>query len=186
MYGACCVDDLSAKAIGCDFMVHYGHSCLVPIDGTSLPILYVVHESVPPPPPPPHAAHVWLMHAADTGTCLCSSASTHPMCVRALASGVVCVCCVCVCVCVLQHKYNTMQICIRQCQFAACLVRARWVPTWTERRCASRWPPLPLTCLGWPPQLVDIVKRSFPPETRLAVLGTIQFSPGTPAPRYVL
>ena len=27
-YGACCVDDFSAKALGADFMVHYGHSCL--------------------------------------------------------------------------------------------------------------------------------------------------------------
>jgi 2-(3-amino-3-carboxypropyl)histidine synthase len=27
-YGACCVDDYTAKALGCDFMVHYGHSCL--------------------------------------------------------------------------------------------------------------------------------------------------------------
>ena len=27
-YGACCVDDYSARALGCDFMVHYGHSCL--------------------------------------------------------------------------------------------------------------------------------------------------------------
>jgi len=34
-YGACCIDDFSARALGCDFMVHYGHSCLVPIDVTS-------------------------------------------------------------------------------------------------------------------------------------------------------
>ena len=27
-YGACCVDDYSARALDCDFMVHYGHSCL--------------------------------------------------------------------------------------------------------------------------------------------------------------
>ena len=27
-YGACCVDDFTAKALGCDLMVHYGHSCL--------------------------------------------------------------------------------------------------------------------------------------------------------------
>ena len=27
-YGACCVDDFTARALGCDFMVHYGHSCL--------------------------------------------------------------------------------------------------------------------------------------------------------------
>ena len=25
-YGACCVDDFSAVALGCDFLVHYGHS----------------------------------------------------------------------------------------------------------------------------------------------------------------
>lgn len=41
-YGACCVDDFTAQAIGADFMVHYGHSCLVPIDQTgSIPCLYV-------------------------------------------------------------------------------------------------------------------------------------------------
>ncbi|XP_071552140.1 2-(3-amino-3-carboxypropyl)histidine synthase subunit 1 isoform X2 [Panulirus ornatus] len=41
-YGACCVDDFTARAIGADFMVHYGHSCLVPIDQTgSIPCLYV-------------------------------------------------------------------------------------------------------------------------------------------------
>lgn len=27
-YGACCVDDFSARALGCDFLLHYGHSCL--------------------------------------------------------------------------------------------------------------------------------------------------------------
>mmetsp|Transcript_48888 Transcript_48888/g.122992 ORF Transcript_48888/g.122992 Transcript_48888/m.122992 type:complete len:461 (+) Transcript_48888:80-1462(+) len=40
-YGACCVDDFSARALGCDFMVHYGHSCLVPIDVTTINMLYV-------------------------------------------------------------------------------------------------------------------------------------------------
>lgn len=30
-YGACCVDDFTAKALGCDFLVHYGHSCLIPL-----------------------------------------------------------------------------------------------------------------------------------------------------------
>lgn len=28
-YGACCIDDFSAAAMGADFLVHYGHSCLV-------------------------------------------------------------------------------------------------------------------------------------------------------------
>lgn len=42
-YGACCVDDLGAAALGCDFLVHYGHSCLVPIDSTHprVKMLYV-------------------------------------------------------------------------------------------------------------------------------------------------
>eukprot|EP00045_Choanoeca_perplexa_P015472 m.195309 g.195309 ORF g.195309 m.195309 type:complete len:377 (-) comp17002_c0_seq2:3112-4242(-) len=40
-YGACCVDDFSARALGADFLIHYGHSCLVPIDRTSINMLYV-------------------------------------------------------------------------------------------------------------------------------------------------
>ena len=41
-YGACCVDDFSARALGADLMVHYGHSCLVPVDRTSgIKMLYV-------------------------------------------------------------------------------------------------------------------------------------------------
>ena len=33
-YGACCVDDYTAASLGADFLVHYGHSCLVPVDVT--------------------------------------------------------------------------------------------------------------------------------------------------------
>ncbi|XP_054857498.1 2-(3-amino-3-carboxypropyl)histidine synthase subunit 1 [Eublepharis macularius] len=41
-YGACCVDDFTARALGADFLVHYGHSCLVPIDSTwGLKMLYI-------------------------------------------------------------------------------------------------------------------------------------------------
>ncbi|ETE61757.1 Diphthamide biosynthesis protein 1, partial [Ophiophagus hannah] len=41
-YGACCVDDFTARALGADFLVHYGHSCLIPIDSTQgLKMLYV-------------------------------------------------------------------------------------------------------------------------------------------------
>ena len=43
-YGACCVDDFSARRLGADFMVHYGHSCLIPIQTTQIPILYVFVE----------------------------------------------------------------------------------------------------------------------------------------------
>jgi 2-(3-amino-3-carboxypropyl)histidine synthase len=35
-YGACCVDDFTAGRVGVDFLVHYGHSCLVPVDVTSV------------------------------------------------------------------------------------------------------------------------------------------------------
>ncbi|KAL4394693.1 hypothetical protein AHAS_Ahas02G0177500 [Arachis hypogaea] len=40
-YGACCVDDFSAAALSADLLIHYGHSCLVPIDSTTIPCLYV-------------------------------------------------------------------------------------------------------------------------------------------------
>lgn len=41
-YGACCVDDFTARALGCDLLVHYGHSCLVPMSATGgLKTLYV-------------------------------------------------------------------------------------------------------------------------------------------------
>eukprot|EP00986_Skeletonema_menzelii_P006860 scaffold2611_cov133-Skeletonema_menzelii.AAC.5 len=43
-YGACCIDDLSARALGCDLLVHYGHSCLVPLTSTVIPCLYVFVE----------------------------------------------------------------------------------------------------------------------------------------------
>nr|CAG4647502.1 EOG090X0GO2 [Megafenestra aurita] len=41
-YGACCVDDRTAIALGADFMVHYGHSCLIPVDQTcGIKMLYI-------------------------------------------------------------------------------------------------------------------------------------------------
>lgn len=43
-YGACCVDDLSARALGCELLVHYGHSCLVPVDTSAIAVLYVFVE----------------------------------------------------------------------------------------------------------------------------------------------
>ena len=43
-YGACCVDDLGSKAMGAQLLIHYGHSCLVPIQHTVLPCLYVFVE----------------------------------------------------------------------------------------------------------------------------------------------
>ncbi|WFD06653.1 2-(3-amino-3-carboxypropyl)histidine synthase [Malassezia vespertilionis] len=43
-YGACCVDDYTAMGLGCDMLVHYGHSCLVPVDQTMIRTLYVFVE----------------------------------------------------------------------------------------------------------------------------------------------
>lgn len=41
-YGACCIDDYTAVALGCDLLVHFGHSCLIPIDQMSgIKVLYV-------------------------------------------------------------------------------------------------------------------------------------------------
>jgi 2-(3-amino-3-carboxypropyl)histidine synthase len=41
-YGACCIDDYTAKALGVDLLIHYGHSCLIPIDQTSgIKMLYI-------------------------------------------------------------------------------------------------------------------------------------------------
>ena len=43
-YGACCIDDYTAVALGCDMLVHYGHSCL----GTQVSILldlFLIHLS---------------------------------------------------------------------------------------------------------------------------------------------
>ncbi|RVD82338.1 uncharacterized protein DFL_006766 [Arthrobotrys flagrans] len=40
-YGACCIDDYTARALGCDFLVHYAHSCLIPSDVNRIKTLYV-------------------------------------------------------------------------------------------------------------------------------------------------
>lgn len=38
VYGGCCVDD---ESIGSDLLVHYGHSCLVPVGEMSVKVLYI-------------------------------------------------------------------------------------------------------------------------------------------------
>ncbi|TDL29440.1 diphthamide synthesis protein [Rickenella mellea] len=43
-YGACCIDDYTAMALGCDMLVHYGHSCLVPINTMTIKTLYIFVE----------------------------------------------------------------------------------------------------------------------------------------------
>lgn len=41
VYGACCVDDISAKELGAQFLIHYGHSCLISIKEMEIRVLYV-------------------------------------------------------------------------------------------------------------------------------------------------
>lgn len=49
-YGACCIDDFTARALKCDFLVHYGHSCLIPVDQTPIKTLYIfVDIKIDPP-----------------------------------------------------------------------------------------------------------------------------------------
>ena len=40
-YGACCIDDYTARALGCDLLVHYAHSCLIPVNVTKIKTLYI-------------------------------------------------------------------------------------------------------------------------------------------------
>ncbi|OCK80840.1 hypothetical protein K432DRAFT_352250 [Lepidopterella palustris CBS 459.81] len=40
-YGACCIDDFTARALGCDLLIHYAHSCLIPVAVTKIATLYV-------------------------------------------------------------------------------------------------------------------------------------------------
>eukprot|EP00930_Biecheleria_cincta_P082547 TRINITY_DN72260_c0_g1_i1.p1 TRINITY_DN72260_c0_g1~~TRINITY_DN72260_c0_g1_i1.p1 ORF type:complete len:499 (+),score=81.92 TRINITY_DN72260_c0_g1_i1:26-1498(+) len=44
-FGACCIDDLGACALGVDYLVHYGHSCIVPTDQTTV-VTHYVHVEV--------------------------------------------------------------------------------------------------------------------------------------------
>ena len=41
VFGACCVDDLACRSQGVDFLVHFGHSCLIPIDQTVVQTMYI-------------------------------------------------------------------------------------------------------------------------------------------------
>jgi len=43
-YGACCIDDFTAHKLGAHLLVHYGHSCLVPVSVTKMKIMYVFVE----------------------------------------------------------------------------------------------------------------------------------------------
>lgn len=43
-YGACCIDDFTAIKLGAEFLIHYGHSCIVPISTNKIKVLYVFVE----------------------------------------------------------------------------------------------------------------------------------------------
>ena len=39
-YGACCIDDFTAVKLGATFLIHYGHSCLVPTNNLSIKVVF--------------------------------------------------------------------------------------------------------------------------------------------------
>ncbi len=80
-YGACCVDDFTAKALGCDLMVHYGHSCLgkCMIPSLNYVLLYrkidvqysLVDVQIASFSPIPHTKtlfRLYLLHSLDDST----------------------------------------------------------------------------------------------------------------------
>jgi 2-(3-amino-3-carboxypropyl)histidine synthase len=40
-YGACCIDDYTARALNCDLLIHYAHSCLIPLSKEKIATLYI-------------------------------------------------------------------------------------------------------------------------------------------------
>ncbi len=43
-YGACCLQDYLCEAFGVDLIVHYAHSCIIPLNKSPLKTLYVFVE----------------------------------------------------------------------------------------------------------------------------------------------
>ncbi|KAH9387415.1 2-(3-amino-3-carboxypropyl)histidine synthase [Nematocida major] len=44
VYGACCIDDVSSYLIGCDLLIHYGHSCLFEVTKSLIQVMYIFVE----------------------------------------------------------------------------------------------------------------------------------------------
>lgn len=40
-YGGCCIDDFTSGKLNCDLIIHYGHSCLIPLTVTKIRCIYV-------------------------------------------------------------------------------------------------------------------------------------------------
>lgn len=45
-YGACCIDDFTANKLGAQLLIHYGHSCLVPISTTKIKVSNVYSQTL--------------------------------------------------------------------------------------------------------------------------------------------
>lgn len=56
-YGACCIDDLTAEKLGADLLIHYGHSCLVPIQQTRVKVSAARRYPAAAASGPPTAVH---------------------------------------------------------------------------------------------------------------------------------
>ncbi|KAL6411053.1 putative candidate tumor suppressor DPH2L1 [Ilyonectria robusta] len=44
-YGAYCIVDHTARALGCDLLVHFAHNCLIPVGVAMIKVLYVLSIS---------------------------------------------------------------------------------------------------------------------------------------------
>ncbi|KAI3648383.1 hypothetical protein MP228_006237 [Amoeboaphelidium protococcarum] len=75
-YGACCIDDFTASALGCDVLIHYGHSCLVPITTTSL-VKKVIYVFVDIRFDITHFQRTFNRHFIDSQINSSSGSSTH-------------------------------------------------------------------------------------------------------------
>ncbi len=78
-YGACCIDDFSARALEADLLVHYGHSCLVPVDVTSITCLYIFVD-----------IQIDIQHLVETIKCAASSPALLTMLLLCAELGMLC------------------------------------------------------------------------------------------------
>ncbi|KAF7702893.1 2-(3-amino-3-carboxypropyl)histidine synthase subunit 1 [Cucumispora dikerogammari] len=46
VYGACCIDDQTAYDLKSDLLIHFGHSCLIPVNECNVKVLYIFVDIV--------------------------------------------------------------------------------------------------------------------------------------------
>ncbi|EPR80131.1 Diphthamide biosynthesis protein 1 [Spraguea lophii 42_110] len=46
VYGACCIDDDICEQLNCDILIHFGHSCLIPVNFMKVKVVYIFIEII--------------------------------------------------------------------------------------------------------------------------------------------